>query len=49
MELKNRIKDLESAIEILNRNKNQVITIETKLGNNNNKIDPNDILINKKN
>ena len=49
MELKNRIKDLESAIEILNRNKNQVITIETKLGNNNNKIEPNDILINTNN
>ena len=48
MELKNRIKDLESAIEILNRHKNQVITIETKLGNNN-KIEPNDILINTNN
>ena len=48
MELKNRIKDLESAIEILNRNKNQVITIETKLGNNN-KIEPNDILVNTNN
>ena len=34
MELKSRIRDLESAIEILNKNKNQVITIETKLGNN---------------